>query len=396
MICWELVILVVLVIIVAGTCRRAVAGFSGRRSNYVTAPYCNQATHACVGCVADIDCASGRCDPATNQCVGCMVDADCPDGVCDPATRACVKCTADNRTKCGPGQQCANNTCVDCVADADCPGRGYDGGPGVCVAGVCAECRDDASCPAGAKHCGAGKCYVCADDSGCGGETPFCMQKGGPNARGLCVGCRTWRDCGAEKPNGADTSKMVAPGVLCGPHGRYNDQTGECKCDPDWVNGPDTATGPGYCRACAPGRGPPGDCTKDLHTEEAGSRVVFAVPGGDSSSDFDKYCFFSDTGDDKLNASCQAAFGPRATVYKMPNTGHNNDWNPCNDDSDKACSGANVSRPVCKVPRYYTNRGANVDDGAFGLCNVNGPASGDRKTTSYPPGFDSKDPLLWS
>ena len=397
MVNWPLVALILLVIVLikyVSDCRKTkrASGMSGcpRLSHFENngaTPYCSPTKHACVNCINDDDCPSGLCNPNNNQCVQCTDDnlSKCPPDQQQCSNGTCQQCkTVDGITQgCPNGQLCDNGRCVNCIMDNDCPTSGANGGQGVCSTGVCGECRfgpDGVAigCPASAPFCGKdGKCRVCQEDNtGCSGSTPFCLTN---NERNQCVGCREWSDCGAPAES------------LCGPHGAFDKESKSCICDPAWANrDPSDKSDPSrppYCRVCAPGRGPPGDCSKDLHVEGDGSRTVFTVPGGDSDYNFKNYCFFSDTGDEKLNASCKTAFGPLASVYKMP-SGRNNDWNPCNDDSDKTCAGANVSRPVCKVPKYYTAHGVNADDSAYTICNVNGPDSNGKRTTAYPPGFE--------
>jgi hypothetical protein len=411
MVCWSLVALILLVIALMYNCAPVVANrwngmkarsgavhMQRRRSGFdssTSTPYCSPTTHTCVGCVADADCVTGFCDPATNQCVECTDEnvSKCPDDSKQCNSGKCVQCkTGPNGEAigCGPGQVCDKGRCVQCAVDPDCPTSGVNGGPGACAAGTCAECRVDEKgvaigCPADFPFCGPdGKCRKCIE-GGAGCATGYCYI-GPDEPRNKCVECLEWKHC-------ATSDRPTPPEALCGPHGKMGTD-GTCVCNDGWGMGPPDPSRPSFCRACAEGRGPRGDCSKDLHTEADGSPTVFTVPGGNSDFNYENYCFFSGKDDDTLNASCQTAFGSHATVYKMP-SGRNNDWNPCNDDSDKSCKGANISRPVCKVSRYFTDHGAAVTDPSYGICNLNGPDSNGYKTTAYPPGFDSKNPLLY-
>jgi len=385
MVCWSLVALILLVIVLMYNSARRAASRAGprkgskgkRRSGFeggTQTPYCNQVTHACVGCVEDIDCPTGICDPTTNSCTQCSDTnvSKCPEGLqqCDKGTCQACKTVNGQHIGCGPGQVCSNGRCVECAFDVDCPTAGYNGAPGVCAAGVCGECRFDENgvaigCPADLPYCGQdGKCRAClGDGTGCGGDKPYCYT-GNDAPRSQCVACRTWSDCASE-------TQATPPEVLCGPHGKFNPATGACECAPEWADGDKDPSRPMHCRVCAPGRGPRGDCSKDIHTNG-----IFSVKGGASDYDDANWCFNTDvyTYDGKGNEVCIHAFGPNASTANSY----------CSHDD--ACDG-NTNRYNCVVPTYYTDHGVDPTAGSYGQCNLNGPDSDGNPTTLYPPGF---------
>ena len=92
-------------------------------------PVCDPTSHTCVPyCLADTDCTAPpllHCDNAASPpaCVECVQDDQCPSGrVCSPAN-ACVECTPDKAAACtttGSGAVClASGTC-GCGKDSDC------------------------------------------------------------------------------------------------------------------------------------------------------------------------------------------------------------------------------------------------------------------------------------
>ena len=394
MVCWSLVALILLVIALmyncapvvanrwngmkarSGAVRRRRSGFDGNST-----PYCAPTTHTCVGCVADADCVTGFCDPATNQCVECT-DANvskCLDDSKQCNSGNCVQCkTGPNGEAigCGPGQVCDKGRCVQCAVDPDCPTSGVNGGPGACAAGTCAECRVDEKgvaigCPADFPFCGQdGKCRKCKED-GTGCASGHCYV-GPDEPRNKCVECLEWKHC-------ATGDRPTPPEALCGPHGKMGTD-GTCVCNDGWGMGPADPSRPSFCRACAEGRGPPGDCSKQLHVAGDGSRTVFSVPGGE-----DKWCYDgypSIHGSDQHNEICRNAFGPNASTVDT-----SGDDAYCK--SDNACKGSTLNRYNCIVPKYYTDLGVDTNAATYGACNQNGPInpSMDRATTGYPPGF---------
>ncbi len=393
MVCWSLVALILLVIALMYNCAPVVAnrwngmkarrgvlrrsGFDGGNST----PYCAPTTHTCVGCITDVDCVTGLCDPKTNQCVECTDDnvGKCPDGAKQCVSGKCLQCkTGPDGTVvgCGPNQVCDNGRCADCVQDTDCKTSGVDGKQGACASGACAECRVDEKgvaigCPADFPFCGQdGKCRKCIE-GGAGCATGYCYI-GPDEPRNKCVECLEWKHC-------ATSDRPTPPEALCGPHGKMGPD-GKCVCNDGWVMGPLDPSRPSECRACAEDRGPRGDCSKDLH-----SNGVFSVKGGGTPDDNYDWCFNTDvyTYEGKGNEVCKHAFGDHASTANSY----------CSSDGDSC--GFNKNRYNCIVPRYYTDHGAAVTDPSYGICNRNGPDSDGKRTTAYPPGFDSKNPLLY-
>jgi len=102
-------------------------------------PACDQATNACVGCLADADCGDPGalvCDPATKSCRGCAATGECATGVCNTTPDAqegqCVACVAD--ADCGAEEVCREHACGpeprDRDAESGCALRPERGGAG--------------------------------------------------------------------------------------------------------------------------------------------------------------------------------------------------------------------------------------------------------------------------
>ena len=141
-------------------------------------------------------------EPATPFCqdigdddVGvCTYEGDPCEGTdkpfCIEADRECVECrtTAD----CAAGEICDDGVCVEdaeCVDDKDCE-------DGVCVEGVCVDCREAADCDDDGLYCtGDPVCTgnVCGfTGNPCAGtDLPFCLEDDG----GKCVECLSNEDC---------------------------------------------------------------------------------------------------------------------------------------------------------------------------------------------------------
>ncbi|MBO5753312.1 MAG: hypothetical protein J6S69_06425, partial [Proteobacteria bacterium] len=53
-------------------------------------PKCDNASKACVGCLADSDCSTNHCDLSSQKCVECFSDAHCASGkTCDLSSNTC-------------------------------------------------------------------------------------------------------------------------------------------------------------------------------------------------------------------------------------------------------------------------------------------------------------------
>lgn len=53
-------------------------------------PTCDDASKACVGCLADSDCSTNHCDLSSKKCVECLIDDHCASGkTCDESSKTC-------------------------------------------------------------------------------------------------------------------------------------------------------------------------------------------------------------------------------------------------------------------------------------------------------------------
>lgn len=211
---------------------------------------CDAASHACVDCLDDADCALGTCEEGlcvagaaecdddagcaadrycdgSGQClVGCRMEAGAcgAERVCDPADRSCKACFDD--AHCTAGDACVDEECVTptvtCGEFGFCPTGSYCS-EGVCLPGcyptfpdpcdplhcdgttnTCVECLDDGHCVAGLvcaeRQCGPAPCG--GDDDCASGS--YCAPAG-------CVaGCRTAPDDCATGRCDPDTRACVA------------------------------------------------------------------------------------------------------------------------------------------------------------------------------------------
>ncbi len=138
--------------------------------------HCDVTSGVCVPCVRDDQCTKPglpRCDLASHHCVACGVNADCADGgVCDPATRRCAIPCGDGG--CPEEQTCnAHGYCSSCTLDGGGCGAGS-----VCDDdhGSCGECAGDSDCPPAAPRCNreSDRCVQCLTSSDCPSATPVC------------------------------------------------------------------------------------------------------------------------------------------------------------------------------------------------------------------------------
>lgn len=245
-----------------GACRpQAQSGCAGDGDcTSTSAPHCDLVSGACVVCIANADCPpDGTCED--HSCnypvkVGCDVDVDCVDPLlprCQTATRACVSCLQDGDCHSSDGGMMICNKTINaceqvrttCATDSDCNNKPLT--PHCRVGdGVCVECQISAQCTEGkicfaANTCGyvgncgtdldcetapgkpycdatVHKCVECTDSTACGpgfgcAPTHTCEESTGcrTNAQctaankhvchvpsGICYGCLTNTDCGAE------------------------------------------------------------------------------------------------------------------------------------------------------------------------------------------------------
>jgi hypothetical protein len=193
-------------------------------------PICDRdGSGGCVACVDDRDCPVPGLTCIAGECrLTCSGDADCNGGLCDPATHSCVAC-AEN-SDCALGHLCLDGACVaGCERDRDCPPEtnacaADDGDHGTCYECIdsCAsgltckdhhctsQCTTNVQCPDGVCDTATGTCVQCLDDSPCALGT-ICDEQ-------MCVaGCRADKDCPAATPKcdptmGAHGTCVVAPG----------------------------------------------------------------------------------------------------------------------------------------------------------------------------------------
>lgn len=140
---------------------------------------CDEATGACVECLADAQCAGNMpvgdagaatvCDLARRECVQCIEDAHCSGDT--PVCRVDAESSSRNR-------------CVECQANDDCGGATpiCDDATNECTA----SCTETADCSGDKPACDRDRnlCVECLDDSTCSTEEPFCST-----ATNQCVEC---------------------------------------------------------------------------------------------------------------------------------------------------------------------------------------------------------------
>jgi Cys-rich repeat protein len=168
-------------------------------------PVCDPNAHACVAhCLSDGDCTSKplvHCDTAASMpaCVQCITDAQCPTGRVCSSARACVQCTQANASTCsasGSGAVClAGGTC-GCNDDHDCgdatSGRVCDPAAHACTLG----CRGTGgnTCAAGlvctSTDATLGLCHAPDVDAGAGGGDNILDDRGrlGGGGAGCAIG----------------------------------------------------------------------------------------------------------------------------------------------------------------------------------------------------------------
>jgi hypothetical protein len=214
---------------------------------------------------------------------------------CDPNDSACATCTTDGAKKCQNG--------------GTCTALGTGGTAGVCV------------CPA--PYFGNNCEKQCSADVPCASGT--CL----PN--GTC----------STTPGSCTAANCIAP--HCDPK--------TCLCADGWADDPNDPTGK-KCGTCAPGRGPPGDCSKKIFTN---SGLKLALPecydvGWRSAAE--------------LNGYCQNAYG------------NSSSWDPTAYECypNLACN-STTSRPICDVPNFMANPTFPLS--TIQTCPTNCPSSAD-------------------
>ena len=173
-------------------------------------------------------CIRDSCDPATHVCVACVGDGDCAPGTRCMGNRCVAGCTATSR--CPTGQTCCGGGCVDTATNTDhCGACGASCAPanavGACAAGRCTV----ASCVAPRGDCDGDVANGCEVDLT--SDAQHCAVCGAavrlPNATGACVASRPavgrcdegFADCDGRATNGCETA-IAANNAACGACGR--------------------------------------------------------------------------------------------------------------------------------------------------------------------------------
>jgi hypothetical protein len=214
-------------------------------------PVCDTGSGACVECLMDVDCPSGKlcnnkacvpgctathgcpdgggmCNTGNKMCVVCMKDADCGGGTprCDTNSGNCVECLPTN-DNCPMGKFCGQvnsvYTCqTGCQTAADCP-KPDAGGAIDCCNHICADLDSDGkNCgkcgtDCGNESCCAGKCSdVTTDLTNCGLCGNACMGK---NAMWSCktsmcnvtMCSQGFGDCNGSASDGCEATLATDP-----------------------------------------------------------------------------------------------------------------------------------------------------------------------------------------
>lgn len=158
-------------------------------------------------------------------------------------------------------------------------------------------------------------------------------------------------------------------GVTCGKYGDCDPTGTFCVCTPE-----SGRAGP-TCTACAPGRGPPGDCRFQLYAT-LGAGNGSAVPAPTTAGT----CLNMPTDTHGANVVCMNAFGTRSRYLDWCPTG-----NACRGAGTGGCT-TNVGPPgssqvICLLPDgFWGPPGA--DYSGYRPCNVGGDC-----TAQLPAGF---------
>jgi hypothetical protein len=212
-------------------------------------PFCDSGSGACVECITDANCPSGKlctnkaCVPGcngmhgcpdgggictNNQCMVCTKDADCGGGTprCDTNSGSCAECLPTN-DNCPMGKFCGQvnmvYTCqTGCQTVADCP-KPDGGGAEACCNHVCVDTDlDGKNCgmcgnDCGNESCCGGKCSnVAMDLNNCGLCGNACAGKNATwsCAAGMCgvTGCsQGFGDCNGSAADGCEASLVGDP-----------------------------------------------------------------------------------------------------------------------------------------------------------------------------------------
>jgi Cys-rich repeat protein len=179
--------------------------------------HCDATAKRCVECLSNSQCPLGDVCGGDNKCIaGCFGDRDCQPSApfCTGATAAapgaCVQCVGERN--CGSGKACVANMCVSsCNNNQDCPGQ-------VCnvPAHVCVECLTTSSCALGSV-CAQNECVAgCESSRDCTTSKPICDPAAGAN--GTCYQCTANRDCAGGKVcnnHVCEVAGVVGEGASC-------------------------------------------------------------------------------------------------------------------------------------------------------------------------------------
>lgn len=118
-----------------------------------------------VPCEDDVECGLGEaCEGSVCRFVGCIRNSDCATGQCNFVTFTCAECS--NNAECPADKPVCNpaGACVGCVNDDQC----QPPGPGYCEtsSGSCVHCNIDAHCPPG-LYCQSGTCIGAGENEPC-------------------------------------------------------------------------------------------------------------------------------------------------------------------------------------------------------------------------------------
>jgi len=226
------------------------------------------------------NCQAGTIDEPGIGCLGC-----------DPYNSQCPTCTIGDPNACDNG----NGTCINIFNNA--------GG----VTGITGHIG---YCKCNAPYFGANCDQICSDSIPClnGGK---CVNGGCQCPAGFAG-----PNCGIGMSGPCSNSNCIMGSCI----------NGACVCKTGVVTNPNPNGI--QCNACAPGFGPPGDCSKILFTTPTNITTPNCIDTS-ASSGFDKIC--------------KNTFGPTATYS----------GNYCS--GNDGCAGANNNPIICTVGKFWAN-----------------------------------------
>jgi len=263
---------------------------------------CDVGLHACVVCVSDEDCGSGKyCHKS--KCISsksCKSDTACKatQQVCAFALGVCVDCAS--KVDCGAEQACVEHACVPaapCKSSKECPA--------VCdlQKGFCAECAVAADCAAGSYCDALSRCApILCNTLACAGPSAFACKPngGGYEAPKLCGDGNGCTDDGCLPEQGCLFTANTGP---C-------DDANACTEGDVCTNG---ACAPGSAKTCDDGNA----CTQDACEPVAGCvapALADGTPCGDKSICLGGTCVNAWCGDGSVNQPSEACDDGNATL----------------------------------------------------------------------------------